>query len=53
MAVWGGANTLAQALYRIGQDRTPQQTARLLSKLRDAGGMSRYWRRRPPLARSW
>ena len=34
VAVWGGANTLAQALYRIGQDRTPQQAARLVSKLR-------------------
>lgn len=34
VAVWGGANTLAQALYRIGHDRTPAQTARLVSKLR-------------------
>ncbi|SFV00943.1 DUF1593 domain-containing protein [Pseudoduganella namucuonensis] len=34
VSVWGGANTLAQALYRISHDRTPEQTARLLSKLR-------------------
>jgi hypothetical protein len=34
VAVWGGANTLAQALYRIGHDRTPEQAARLVSKLR-------------------
>jgi hypothetical protein len=34
VAVWGGANTLAQALYRIEHDRTPEQTARLVSKLR-------------------
>ena len=31
---WGGANTLAQALYRIDHDRTPEQAARLVSKLR-------------------
>jgi hypothetical protein len=34
VAVWGGANTLAQALYRIGHDRTPEQAARLVKKLR-------------------
>jgi hypothetical protein len=34
VAVWGGANTLAQALYRIGHDRTPEQAARLVGKLR-------------------
>jgi hypothetical protein len=34
VAVWGGANTLAQALYRIDHDRTPEQAARLLNKLR-------------------
>ncbi|HSH96279.1 MAG TPA: DUF1593 domain-containing protein, partial [Roseimicrobium sp.] len=34
VAVWGGANTLAQALYRIGHDRTPEQASRLISKLR-------------------
>ncbi|MEJ1095401.1 MULTISPECIES: nucleoside hydrolase-like domain-containing protein [unclassified Pseudoxanthomonas] len=34
VAVWGGANTLAQALYRIEHDRTPEQAARLVSKLR-------------------
>ena len=34
VSVWGGANTLAQALYRIDHDRTPEQAARLLKKLR-------------------
>ena len=34
VSVWGGANTLAQALYRIGHDRTPEQAARLVNKLR-------------------
>lgn len=34
IAVWGGANTLAQALYRISHDRTPEQAARLVKKLR-------------------
>jgi len=34
VSVWGGANTLAQALYRIDHDRTPEQAARLVSKLR-------------------
>ncbi|MGO4379578.1 nucleoside hydrolase-like domain-containing protein [Pseudoduganella sp. RAF53_2] len=34
VSVWGGANTLAQALYRIRQTHTPAQTARLVSKLR-------------------
>lgn len=34
VSVWGGANTLAQALYRIEKDRTPEQAARLIGKLR-------------------
>lgn len=34
VSVWGGANTLAQALYRISHDRTPEQVTHLLSKLR-------------------
>ena len=34
VAVWGGANTLAQALYRIDHDRTPEQAARLIGRLR-------------------
>lgn len=34
VAVWGGANTLAQALYRIRHERTPKQVARLVNKLR-------------------
>jgi len=34
VSVWGGANTLAQALYRISHDRTPEHAARLVSKLR-------------------
>ena len=34
VSVWGGANTLAQALYRISHDRTPEQVARLVKKLR-------------------
>lgn len=34
VSVWGGANTLAQALYRISHDRTPEQAARLVNKLR-------------------
>ena len=34
VAVWGGANTLAQALYRIEKTHTPEETARLVGKLR-------------------
>ena len=34
VSVWGGANTLAQALYRIDHDRTPEQAALLVNKLR-------------------
>lgn len=34
VSVWGGANTLAQALYKIKQTRTPEETARLVAKLR-------------------
>jgi hypothetical protein len=34
VTVWGGANTLAQALYRIRQDEQPDEVRRLLAKLR-------------------
>jgi hypothetical protein len=34
VSVWGGANTLAQALHKIKQTRTPEETARLIAKLR-------------------
>lgn len=34
VTVWGGANTLAQALYRIRQDEQPGEVRRLLAKLR-------------------
>jgi hypothetical protein len=34
ITVWGGANTLAQALFRLKQTKEPQEFARLLSKLR-------------------
>ena len=34
VSVWGGANTLAQALYKIKQTRTPEEAARLVAKLR-------------------
>lgn len=34
ITVWGGANTLAQALYRIRQDEQPSEMSRLLARLR-------------------
>jgi hypothetical protein len=34
ISVWGGPNTLAQALYRIRETRTEEETERLISKLR-------------------
>ncbi len=32
--VWGGGNTLAQAIWRVQQDRTPEQIRTFLHKLR-------------------
>jgi Protein of unknown function (DUF1593) len=32
--VWGGANTLAQALYRVRATKSPAEAARLIAKLR-------------------
>lgn len=34
IAVWGGANTLAQALYKIKQTKPEAETKRLIAKLR-------------------
>ncbi|MBB4079629.1 hypothetical protein GGR28_002254 [Lewinella aquimaris] len=34
VSVWGGINTLAQALYTIDQTRSKEEAARLISKLR-------------------
>ena len=34
VAVWGGPNTLAQALYTIRKSRSPAEAARLIAKLR-------------------
>ncbi|EMI25232.1 DUF1593 domain-containing protein [Rhodopirellula europaea] len=34
ISVWGGPNTLAQALFRIRETRSPEQTVRLVKKLR-------------------
>jgi hypothetical protein len=34
IAVWGGANTLAQSLYTLRASRSPQEVERLISKLR-------------------
>lgn len=34
VSVWGGANTLAQALYTLRQTRPPEEQQRLLAKLR-------------------
>lgn len=34
ISVWGGANTLAQALYRIRSDTTPAEAERLIAKMR-------------------
>lgn len=34
VSIWGGANTLAQALYSIKQSRSPEDLKRLVAKLR-------------------
>jgi hypothetical protein len=34
ISVWGGVNTLAQALYKIRETRTEEEAARLIGKLR-------------------
>ena len=34
ISVWGGVNTLAQALYTLKETKSPEETARLVSKLR-------------------
>jgi hypothetical protein len=34
VSVWGGANTLAQALYRVRATKSPAEAARLIAKLR-------------------
>jgi hypothetical protein len=34
ISVWGGANTLAQALYKIKQTKTEKEATRLIAKLR-------------------
>jgi len=34
VAVWGGPNTLAQAIYRLRQSRSPAEVDRLIAKLR-------------------
>ncbi len=34
IAIWGGAHDLAQALWRVRNDRTPAETARFVAKLR-------------------
>lgn len=34
IAVWGGANTLAQALYKIKETKSPAEAKRLIAKLR-------------------
>ena len=34
IAAWGGANTLAQALYKLRETRKPEELARLVGKLR-------------------
>ncbi|MBC6998045.1 nucleoside hydrolase-like domain-containing protein [Cytophaga sp. FL35] len=34
ISIWGGANTLAQALFKIRETRTPAQTKKLIQKLR-------------------
>jgi hypothetical protein len=60
VGVWGGGNTLAQAIWRVQQDRTSQQLQTFLHKLRvytitdqDRGqgrspydGSSHYWMRK-------
>jgi hypothetical protein len=34
VAIWGGGNTLAQAIWRVQQDRSPEQLKTFLQKLR-------------------
>ena len=34
ISIWGGANTLAQALHRIDRTKSPTEAARLIAKLR-------------------
>jgi hypothetical protein len=34
IAIWGGPGELAQALWRVSRDRTPQQTAEFVSRIR-------------------
>ncbi len=34
ISVWGGSNTLAQALYRISHSRSKAEAARLIARLR-------------------
>ncbi len=34
ISVWGGANTLAQALLKISKEKSPKEVSRLVSKLR-------------------
>ncbi len=34
ICLWGGANTLSQALQDLGASHTPEQTARIIAKLR-------------------
>lgn len=34
LSIWGGSTDLAQALWRVRQDRSPEQLARFISKLR-------------------
>lgn len=34
ISVWGGANTLAQALFRIEETKSPEEAKRLIAKLR-------------------
>jgi hypothetical protein len=60
VGVWGGGNTLAQAIWRVQQERTPEQLKTFLHKLRvytitdqDRGqgrspyeGSSHYWMRK-------
>jgi hypothetical protein len=60
VGVWGGGNTLAQAIWRVQQERTPEQLKAFLHKLRvytitdqDRGqgrapyeGSSHYWMRK-------
>lgn len=60
VGVWGGGNTLAQAIWRVQQQRTPEQVKMFLHKLRvytitdqDRGmgrapyeGSSHYWMRK-------